>query len=141
VCYDITLQNSRVLSRCQHFTRSKLPITRRQVCRIRRHLRRMSAHLSVPILTCPSRSLAEWLRSGDRTRTQPPACSVTLCLRSPGGATTAVLVARYAHCYVISSYLHLCSRYLLCCYLLLLVPLCLQCFDAVGWAAGRASGL
>jgi len=23
----------------------------------------------------------------------------------------------------------------------LLVNLCLQCFDAVGWAAGRASGL
>jgi len=25
--------------------------------------------------------------------------------------------------------------------LLLFVHLCLQCFDAVGWAAGRASGL
>ena len=33
------------------------------------------------------------------------------------------------------------KQYVLSIYMCLVILYCLQCFDAVGWAAGRASGL
>ena len=44
---------------------------------------------------------------------------------TPGGWFLTFLQPRSAQCFAISA----------------LIAFCLQCFDAVGWAAGRASGL
>ena len=74
-----------------------------------------------------------------RLRTMPAPHHSVFCRPDALPATQPTAPKHWRHCFSFNTTLISCSG--CCTVVFMLIDICLQCFDAVGWVAGRASGL